>query len=384
MEKEDTKETFNKLELEIRRLADIYKKNFEIKKTTKEITYLPNNTKILFIPLTDFMEGGTKINNLNRLKAFNNVALWVVDEAVFITKEQLNIMFRTSRENINALRDKYKGNEDITIASNSKMIFLLNPSKPNGDDVVNYFKDRKDGIIHHINMSDLPIKYQSKELLSKQKQDYKLVEDNKMSIEEYNHIWNGEPQYNIHYQPFSNVKTINYQLIKDKLIGTSLVAVLDIAGGGGDNTVLMYGCKVVDDYYVFGYSSNKATADDEFLNIIKNKQKQFNNPTILYEKNGVGSSFWKIFKHEGIKTLSYSQNKNKELKISSSFIKASNIYLVVDGSKECSLCLDNIKNFNPSKSKHDDEVDMLSELIKRLDNGIENKKNNLFDRKIMF
>ena len=378
--KEDTKETFNKIELEIKRLKDSYRKNFEIKKTTKEITYKPNNTKILFIPLTDFMDGGTKINNLNRLKAFNNVALWVVDEAVFITKEQLNIMFRTSRENINALKDEYKGNEDITIESNSKMIFLLNPSKPNGDDVVNYFKDRRDGKINHINIDDLPVKYQSKELLNKQKQDYKLVEANKMNIEEYNHIWRGEPQYNLHYQPFSNIKTINYQLIKDKLAGTSLVAVLDIAGGGGDNTVLMYGCKIVNDYYVFGYSSNKATADDEFLNLIKIKQQQFNNPIIKYEKNGVGGSFWRIFKQEGIKTESYSQDKNKELKISSSFKQADNIYFIIDGSKECNLCLNNIVNFNPSKSKHDDEVDMLSELIKRLEtsNYISRRANKYF------
>jgi phage terminase large subunit-like protein len=42
------------------------------------------------------------------------------------------------------------------------------------------------------------------------------------------------------------------------------------------------------------------------------------------------------------------------------------INLLIDGAKENKVWYNNITEFNPSKSKNDDEVDVLSELIKRM------------------
>lgn len=365
--KEDTKETFNKIKLEIKRLRDDIKDGFVIDETKKQIIYKPNQTTIMFIPLTDFMDGKSKIENLNRLKAYNNACLWVIDEANFITEHQLDIMTRTGRENYNALKKDYKGEEELSISSNAKLLFMLNPSKPTGDFVVNYFKDRKDGKIVHINMDDLPIKYQSKELLKTRNEDARLLEDGRMSQETFNHIWFGEPQYDLHYQPFYNINQLSYKLFEDKIPNNIFKAVLDISAGGGDNSVLMFGIKVVEDYYIYGVASNLATVDPIFINLIKSKGNIFKHKEILYEKNGVGGNIFPIFNQNGIKTISYSQRKNKDLKISSIFGKVKNIHFIKDGSKESELCLKNIIGYNPSTSKTDDEVDVLSELINFLD-----------------
>ncbi len=367
--KEDTKETFNKIETEIKRFKQEIQDCFKINKTTKEILYIPNQTTIIFLPLTDFISGDTKLSTLNRLKAYNNACLWVVDEANFITSAQLDILLRTGRENINALKEELRGLETIQIASDCKLIFLLNPSKPTGDDVVNYFKDRDDGKIIHINIDDLPIEFQSKELLKTKQLDMELVKQGKLEIENYNHTWLGQPQYNLHYQPFYDCLTVDFNLFKDKINNTIFKSIMDISAGGGDNSVLSYGIKVVNDFYIYGVSSSEATVDNKFLNLIKEKQSIFNNPEILYEKNGVGGNISRIFNNEKIRTLSYGQRKNKDSKISSSFKYAKNLYLIKDNTKENNLFIQNIKAFNPSKSKHDDEVDCLSELFTRLMNN---------------
>ena len=70
----------------------------KLAKLNVDIDIYEKNRKILL---------GASGNNLNRIKAFNNVALWVIDEAIFITKDQLNIMLRTARENYNALKTRY-------------------------------------------------------------------------------------------------------------------------------------------------------------------------------------------------------------------------------------------------------------------------------------
>ena len=147
---------------------------------------------------------------------------------------------------------------------------------------------------------------------------------------------------------------------------------MDVSGGGGDNTVLGIGFKVLSDYYIMGWSSDKATVDDDFIKLIKNKQQEFSLDKILYEKNGA-STIYKTFRDYGINGISYHQKENKELKISSIFDKKSNIIFILDAIKENKMCYNSIKEFNPSKSKNDDEVDVLSELIGRLDNQREKK-----------
>ena len=359
--KEDTKETFNKIKLEIRRFKETIQEDFIINDSKKEITYKPNNTIIYFLPLTDFMEGGSKINNLNRLKSFNNIAFWVVDESVFITKNQLNIMVRTARENIDSVLNDFKNETDsINIFSNSKMIFLLNPSKPTGDDVVNYFINRNDGLVKHINILDLPKKYQSKELLKVMHSDKVAVDNGNMMIEEYNHIWLGQPQYDLHYNPFANINYVNYSLIKDKIENNKWVAYIDIAFGGGDNCVLMFGLKNLDEYLIIGYSFKESVTDR--ISFIKSKLEIFNNPVLYYESNNA-KSMGKIFKDARIQSYSKHQKQNKEEKIARAFPFANKITFIKTSERENDICLNHLINYNPSSSKHDDEVDCLSEII---------------------
>ena len=362
--KEDTKETQDKIKIEIKRLKKEIQSGFIINETKRTIEYIPNNTSITFIPLTDFISGGSKGNNLNRIKAFNNVALWVIDEAIFITKDQLNIMLRTARENYNALKKEYRGEKDLQIESSSKMLFLLNPSNPNGDPVVNYLKTRKDSKVYHVNIDDIPKKYQSKQLIDIKNQDLELVKSGLMQIETYNHIWLGQPEFDLHYQPFRNVKYIDFNIIKDKIINSKFISVLDVSAGGGDNTVLSYGVKILDEYYIIGWSSQLATNDMLWIQLMKEKQEIFKADKIVYEKNGVGGNL--NLKKEGLPTISYHQTKNKELKISTCYPLVNKINLLIDSSKENKVWYNNIIDFNPSKSKNDDEVDVLSELIKRL------------------
>lgn len=358
--KEDTKETFNKLKIEVKRLKEDIRDSFLVNDTNKTIMYKPNNTTVNFIPLTDFIGGGTKIQNLNRLKALNNVALWVIDEAIFITKDQLDIMYRTSRENPNALLDKYKGDTLLDINSNSKMIFLLNPSKPNGDDVVNYFVNREDATIKHVNIMDLSEEYRSAELIAKMEEDKKQVELGNMMQEDYNHIWHGEPQYLLHYQPFRDIKFVNYALLKDKIAGSKWYAYMDVAYGGGDNCVLMLGIKIIDEYYIIGYSFKESVTDR--IEYIKNKLSIFGNPQVHYENNNA-KTLYKVFKDAGITPYSKSQRKNKEEKVASVFNYASKITFLKVAEKENLDCFTNIINYNPTTSKHDDEVDALSEVL---------------------
>jgi len=181
-----------------------------------------------------------------------------------------------------------------------------------------------------------------------------------MQVEEFNHIWLGQPQYDLHYNPFANINYVNYSLIKDKITNNKWFAYIDIAFGGGDNCVLMFGLKSLDEYLIIGYSFKESVTDR--ITFIKSKLELFEKPILYYESNNA-KSMGKIFKDAGIASYSKHQKQNKEEKIARAFPFANKIHFIKTGERENDICLHHITTYNPSTSKHDDEVDCLSEVL---------------------
>ena len=339
----------------------------------KEFRNLKTNSVIKFIGLNDFMDTAqTKHKNNSKLKSFNNVAIFFVDEADCVTNKQLDLLIPTLRStSFKYVKDE--DNKQIQVGdTKTKFLFALNPYNPNGDDVINRFKNDKKAVYHHINFEDLPKSWQDSNIKDTMENDKIRVKNGELSQETYNHIWLGQPALEDNFQPFYICPVVNISNVDDLPNFRNGVVYFDTSLGGDYNSLSVV-WKCLQDGNPVIYSFGVCEKNIEWSSFIEKKevgemlQYCFNNGfKIYYESNNVGflpkrmmNDLWQVHSYN-IHTT-----ENKKMKIQSIYPFIKQIQFISSNDNKNKVYINDLKNWKTS-SKNDDNADSLSMAIRKL------------------
>lgn len=341
----------------------------------KEYINKNNKNVIKFLGMNDFSDSArTKHKNNSKLKSFNNAGLIFVDEADFITEKQLNILLPTIRHSkIRLLNEDLKNDAgELNINKGAKFIFCLNPNKPNGDDVINVLKERKETTIIKFNYFDLEKEFQDKEILKEIENDNILLEQGLISRESYNHKWLGEPSYEDNMQPFINCSYINIDDLGEYDRCNNGVVYMDCSNGGDYNAVSIVWKEYINtnEYKIAVYGfCERSIGWSDFLenNINFFKFLKSRGFKIFYESNNVGKEPQKLLNKFGILSHAKPTTDNKKLKIQSIYPYLKHFNILQDTYKLNIEYNKQLLSYN-NQSKYDDCADCLSMAIRQIIN----------------
>ena len=136
---------------------------------------------------------------------------------------------------------------------------------------------------------------------------------------------------------------------------------IDAAYGGEDYTAFTIVSKRDGNYYFYGRLWRKHV--DDCLDEIQGLRKRFNAGRIYCEDNGDKGYLAKELRKRGERAVTYHENMNKFLKITS-YLKAewNNVYFVTGTDKEF---IDQICDYNEN-AEHDDAPDSVASQVRRL------------------
>lgn len=136
---------------------------------------------------------------------------------------------------------------------------------------------------------------------------------------------------------------------------------IDAAYGGEDYTAFTIVSKRDGNYYFYGRLWRKHV--DDCLDEIQDLRKRFNAGKIYCEDNGDKGYLAKELRKRGERAVTYHENMNKFLKITS-YLKAewNNVYFVTGTDKEF---IDQICDYNEN-AEHDDAPDSVASQVRRL------------------
>lgn len=136
---------------------------------------------------------------------------------------------------------------------------------------------------------------------------------------------------------------------------------IDAAYGGEDYTAFTIASKRDGNYYFYGRLWRKHV--DDCLDEIQGLRKRFNAGKIYCEDNGDKGYLAKELRKRGERAVTYHENMNKFLKITS-YLKAewNNVYFVSGTDKEF---IDQICDYNEN-AEHDDAPDSVASQVRRL------------------
>lgn len=136
---------------------------------------------------------------------------------------------------------------------------------------------------------------------------------------------------------------------------------IDAAYGGEDYTAFTIVSKRDGNYYFYGRLWRKHV--DDCLDEIQGLRKRFNAGKIYCEDNGDKGYLAKELRKRGERAVTYHENMNKFLKITS-YLKAewNNVYFVTGTDKEF---IDQICDYNEN-AEHDDAPDSVASQVRRL------------------
>ena len=136
---------------------------------------------------------------------------------------------------------------------------------------------------------------------------------------------------------------------------------IDAAYGGEDYTAFTIVSKRNGNYYFYGRLWRKHV--DDCLDEIQGLRKRFNAGRIYCEDNGDKGYLAKELRKRGERAVTYHENMNKFLKITS-YLKAewNNVYFVSGTDKEF---IDQICDYNEN-AEHDDAPDSVASQVRRL------------------
>ena len=288
------------------------------------------------------------MQNPASLKSIVDASIVVTDECEELThKLTLLYIFRS-------IRRFDENNERVPILR----LFLLNPYKPQ-DAIKSFIQEQKNHKIMHINIFDLPEKYQNKGLLQ-QAEDAKKADPDLYTWE-----WLGKPHPEIPKEPFKDI------VFKDELDDIQqegeVYAFIDPSFTGHDYTAIAIGWYYNSKLYITGYVYKLAWNQclDSLYKNIKNLSVDY----VYYESNGVGSSLEEIFyeKHkiraEGRPTTSSSGSKVARIYNNISPIIEYIEFINLDN-QFCKQIINFDMDLSKSNKIYDDAPDAVASLIK--------------------
>lgn len=317
-----------------------------------EFTYRKTD-KMMIAKKTGSILWFTGLQNVNDIKSMTNISTLWVDEAETLSIDTLEVLAPTVRG------DAFNPNKYDT-----KIIFTFNPMMPIDD--VRMFCDKyeDDCDFRHVNIFDLPAKYQNPIMLKD------AEADRKGNREYFEWKWLGKPHPKMANQPFANINISN-----DITFTRSLpaFAFMDPSFKGVDTTALtIMQANVYGGMNVVGFAWKLSWKDS--AEIIVAKLREYYVTDFYYENNTIGDIVAFHFNsYYNVSSEGHLNSSNKVNRIYDSAYHVDNLrFLRLPEDEGNFLYMDQLKKYNmkvsttPKLNDYDDAPDSLASLLVKL------------------
>lgn len=297
--------------------------------------------------------GKTAFSQVNKIKGKHKVRMIFMDEAQDASQESLDVLFPTVNRSGNvSFTPEYErllrlafGAEDVDLTE-ARFFFAMNPNFAEDPVItkVRAFGDRT--VIKHINIFDLPKRYQDPQLLEQ-------AENEKGEIT-YPHVWLGKPSPKISGYPFADTPVV---MAEEGDVPPACVAFLDPSFKGGDFTALTFIAQVRGYVFAWGFCFHHSW--NAAIDQIAEKINSFPVTEFYYEDNGVGTAPQDYFAVRGIDATPRTTLGNKHDRIFrvGAFLSLMRLRFVGNWSNQ--EWLTQTKKFNKD-AEYDDAPDSLT------------------------
>lgn len=255
--------------------------------------------------------GKTAFSQVNKIKGKFNVRYIFVDEAQDLSEDTINVLFPTVNRGakVGVIEKPWHPTKEEEAVINSRLLFAMNPNFDNDPIVIkiqgliddaNNRKERPNGIIKHLNIFDLPQRFQDPQLLDQAKAEVGEIY--------YNHVWLGEASHKISGYPWAALNSVNSnEPIK------CFCAFLDPSFKGGDYTAISFLGKYGNELCVWGYCVRLAwnKTIDHIIGLLERHKPDY----FYYEDNSLGTVPQDIFAERGVNAIAHTTLGNKEARI---------------------------------------------------------------------
>lgn len=193
--------------------------------------------------------GKTSFSQVNKIKGKHKVRMVFMDEAQDASQDSLDVLFPTVNRSGNvSFTSEYErllrlafGAEEVDLTE-ARFFFAMNPNFAEDPVItkVRSFGDR--AVIKHINIFDLPKRYQDTQLLEQAERERGEVT--------WPHVWLGEPSPKISGYPFAETPVVTAEEDEELL---QCVAFLDPSYKGDDFTALSFVSQTRGYVFAWGY-----------------------------------------------------------------------------------------------------------------------------------
>ena len=255
--------------------------------------------------------GKTAFSQVNKIKGKFNVRYIFVDESQDLSEDTINVLFPTVNRgaSVGVIKKPWHPTVTEEVVINSRLLFAMNPNFDNDpivvkiqgliDDALNR-KERPNGIIKHLNIFDLPERFQDPQLLDQARAEVGEIY--------YAHVWEGEASHKISGYPWAALNSVN---TTEKI--ECYCAFLDPSFKGGDSTAISFLGKYDNELCVWGYSVKAAwnRATDTIIELLARYEPDY----FYYEDNSLGTVPQDIFAERGVNAIAHTTLGNKEARI---------------------------------------------------------------------
>ena len=241
--------------------------------------------------------GKTAFSQVNKIKGKHKVRMVFMDEAQDASEDSLNVLFPTvNRSGQVSFTAEYErllrlafGEEEVDVTE-ARFFFAMNPNFAEDPIITKVRTFGENARIEHINIFDLPVRYQDPQLLAQAKAE--------MGEVYYDHVWLGKPSPKISGYPFMETPVVQAD---DGDEPPACTAFLDVSYKGGDFTSLSFIAQVRG--YVFAWGRCWHQAWNHVVEEIVDELNRFPWLEFFYEDNGVGTAPQDYFAVHGVDAI---------------------------------------------------------------------------------
>ncbi|CAH1521296.1 Terminase_3 domain-containing protein [Vibrio owensii] len=297
--------------------------------------------------------GKTAFSQVNKIKGKHKVRMVFMDESQDASQDSLDVLFPTvNRSGQVSFTAEYErllrlafGEEEVDVTE-ARFFFAMNPNFAEDPVITKVRAFGERAVIKHINIFDLPKRYQDAQLLEQAKDEEGEVT--------YAHVWLGEPSPKLSGYPFAETPVVEADE-DDK--PPPCVAFLDPSYKGGDYTSLSFIAQVRGFVFAWGFCFHQSW--NAAIDQIAEKLNSFPYVEFYYEDNGVGTAPQDYFAVRGIDATPRTTLGNKHDRIFrvGAFLNLMNLRFVSTWSNQ--EWITHNKKFNKD-AEYDDGPDSLT------------------------
>ncbi|MCG9699631.1 phage terminase large subunit [Vibrio natriegens] len=276
--------------------------------THSKITNTLTNVEFAFTGLRS-TGGKTAFSQVNKIKGKHKVRMVFMDEAQDASQDSLDVLFPTVNRSGNvSFESDYKtllilafGAEEVDMTE-ARFFFAMNPNFAEDPVITKVRAFGERSVIEHINIFDLPKRYQDPQLLEQAEKEKGEVT--------YAHVWLGEPSPKISGYPFADTPVVTADEGEEP---PPCIAFMDPSYKGGDFTALSFMAQVRG--YVFAWGFCFPHSWNAAIDQIAEKINSFPVIEFYFEDNGVGTAPQDYFSVRGIDAIPRTTLGNKHDRI---------------------------------------------------------------------